>query len=183
MIRERGCLVGIAAIACLVLLTGCVSESDPPVSVNQLPGDSRLGASEIVNVRLDEESSARIDRFDYHGHTSRQKFATGPVWKRAFVGNSDSADSFRINSAKLSVSPAAGGFATRINYEAESTLTFDGHSYTVVAHGDEASAFAINTAIRQAIEECVADASKQTAAIMAAVGRTPKPATESTAAR
>jgi hypothetical protein len=157
------------ALVCLTTLALAGCRSAPPGGMPlSTSGESHLPVEDMVNVYLAPESASRVDQMigPFGESPSFYKFATGPVWKRAFIGAPNALASVEIVSTSFRESLAGAGFAARFTYEANATLHFNGQEYSIAATGTEAAAISVMAAQRQAVEQAVDDAARQARRIM-----------------
>ena len=157
----------ILGILASLILMGCVS-APPGGNPLSASGENRLPVEDMVNVYLPPEYASRVDQMTgvFGESPSFFKFATGPVWKRAFIGAPNAPASIEIVSTSFRESIAGAGFAARFTYEAKATLHFNGQEYQIAARGTEAAAISVMAAQRQCVEQAVDDAARQARQIM-----------------
>lgn len=133
-------------------LSGCAS-SPKPLEPDEMGGKQRWAASDMVDASISEADRNRVDPW-------REPFtvATGKVWAKMFIGEPGTSPVFTITSATIRDEMIAAGFATRIHYIVEGTLSFDGRSYPIHADGARATGGAPFAAMHEAIQLGVADA-------------------------
>ncbi len=150
-----------------LVLSGCVSA--PPGGMPfTTSGESHLPVEDMVNIYFPPEYASRVDQMigPFGESPSFFKFATGAVWKRAFIGAPDAPASLEILSTNYRETFAAVGFAARFTYEARVILHLSGREYPIVATGTEAAAISVLAAQRQCVEQAVDDAARQANRIM-----------------
>ena len=145
MLRHRQTLfLSILALA----LAGC---SGPPVSLSRIGGEKRYTSQDAVGVYIEEPIASRVESLWGPFGEERVRVVTGDVWKRLFVGFSDSRSRLLVTSTKLEESMAGGGFTIRYTYTVHATLSVDGHTVEIESNGTRAAAVAALSAMRQAV--------------------------------
>jgi hypothetical protein len=144
----------------ILFLSGCAA----PMTLRlDDSGEQRLTDADSVNVALAFGDAERIDRI---GSTSTSAL-TGPIWKRAFCGKTDSAlGSLTVRNATLKQSLSGAGFTIRYTYTVEAVLRVGTNDVVLKATGSRAAAMAAGSAMRQAVELAVLEVAKQTKLVL-----------------
>jgi hypothetical protein len=141
----------------IAALCGC---ANGPIKLNAA-GERQITERDSVKIAIAQYDKQRIDPYltAFFGH-SPQPVETGPIWSRGFVGGAGDPQ-LTIKSAELRQSIAAAGFTTRWTYVAECELSYNGTLHQIHAEGTRAAAMAYMSAMRQAVELGVLDATKK----------------------
>lgn len=143
-----------------ILVTACVS-NPKPISIEEMGGQQRWVASDMVDVAISEADKNREDQhFGLFGKYPGTVL-TGPIWAKLFIGDPKSSPIFTITSAKLQDETIAAGFAVRIHYVIEGTLSFNGREYPIHAEGARATGGPPFAAMHEAVQLGVADAARK----------------------
>jgi hypothetical protein len=125
----------------------------------------------MVNIHPNASAADRKEPLTLWGSTdAKHPFATGLIWRRAFIGAADAPNSLDVTSSGFVMSMSSLGFAIRYTYTASVVLHFGDHDYPISASGSRAAAMNTLSAARQSVELCVADAARQARGIMTIVG-------------
>jgi hypothetical protein len=154
-------------ILVLLLLGACASPMT--IRLND-DGERRLTDADSIDVALDPGDEGRVERI---GRTSTSAF-TGPVWKKAFAGNTEtSTASLHVLSSTLKESLAGAGFTVRYRYKAEALLRIGSRQIELRGEGTRAASAEARSALRQAVELCILDIARQARLALANVASEP----------
>ena len=141
MHTPRFALLAVAMLA----LSGCVPLPVQPLNDS---GENRIPAADFVNVYLTPATAERSDVITGFLSTPT-KFATGPIWKRAFIGAPDSAAVFEVTNLSFYQAMVAGGIVERYTYDATGVLHYKSHDYPIKSIGSRATGMMVFSATRQ----------------------------------
>jgi len=127
--------------------------------------EPRLTTDDAVAVALSDQDKLRVDRYVMAFGEYRYGVETGPIWAKAFVG-APGDSTFKVVSAELRETIAAGGFALRYTYTVVGELSYDGTTVPITATGTRAAAMATMSAMRQAVELGIVDAAAKAKAAL-----------------
>jgi hypothetical protein len=162
-----------------LLLAGCAS-TPPTLRPNAFPGPRKLPAHAAVYASLSPDDASRVEPMISSWLFARRNVQTGPIWARAFVGNETNSttnatarlviDSTALVEKSIGVAEKlfGPGISASYTYTASATLVYG----TAIHALDASGTFATNketdsySALRQAIELCVADIAGQAARII-----------------
>lgn len=145
------------AILLTALVSGCIA-NPKPMSVEDMGGQQRWAASDMVDVAISVADRNRADEhFGLFGKYPGT-ISTGSVWTRIFVGDPLKSPVFTIISAKLQDETLAAGFAIRFHYVVDGSLSFNGRDYPIHADGARASGGPTMGAMHEAVQLGVVDA-------------------------
>ena len=146
-------------------VSGCVS-NPKPWPIEEMGGQQRWTASDMVDVAISEADRNRTDEwFGLFGKYSGT-VATGAVWTKIFVGDPLKSPIFTITSAKFQDETIAAGFAIRFHYVVEGSLAFNGRDYPIHAEGARASGGFPFPAMHEAAQLGVVDAAHKVSFIV-----------------
>jgi hypothetical protein len=155
-------------IAIAFLAFGCASR---PVTFrpNAFAGKQRLFNHHAVYAALSSADAARVEPL-ITAASARDNAETGPIWARAFIGNDTGAAgaSVSIDSTHLVQKTRGFSFKVSYTYTAGATLTYGTTKFTLSGSGSCESGEGSDSysAMRQAIEICVAGIATQAADLM-----------------
>ncbi|MDR0352564.1 MAG: hypothetical protein LBI02_04165 [Opitutaceae bacterium] len=156
----------LAAIALLAF--GCASH---PVTFrpNAFAGKQRLFNEQAVHAALSSADAARVEPL-ITADSARDNVETGPIWARAFIGAAanTTAASVSIDSTHLVQKNHGFSFKVSYTYTASATLTYGTARFTLNGSGACESGKGTDSysAMRQAIEICIAGIAAQAAELM-----------------
>ena len=155
MIRFPTMVCGLACVAAL-LFAGCMS--NVPMDISHSGRDSILPPGlELKNVRITTKLATREDVLAQMGSTFNVQ--SGKVYRVVFTGEETAPATLDLVSS--SIGQSMGLLTASVTYNVTATLKYGDKTQVLTATGTSSTAWTIDRAARNAVEQAVIDLAKQ----------------------